>query len=185
MHQQLCKRGIDLFARASQADELFKARLLDFFSSTKKDDREMKEIEVLGDTHRDADEAFHRHKRILHGLRRSSCGCPAVCRCHQIIQVHSRLRRFRKSTKQVRIVKASWPSGAERFYRLERSIKSREQALSCSLTCDGPLCAERIWAGGNTCADTSVSVRNQNAPLLVDSGVDEVEEIAIVAAGGS
>jgi hypothetical protein len=64
MHQQLCKRGTDLFARVSQADELFKARLLDFFSSTKKDDREMKEIEVLGDTHRDADEAFHRHKRF-------------------------------------------------------------------------------------------------------------------------
>jgi hypothetical protein len=64
MHQQLCTRGRELFNRASQADDLFKARLLDFFSSTKKDDREMKEIEVLGDTHREADEAFHRHKRF-------------------------------------------------------------------------------------------------------------------------
>lgn len=64
MHQQLCKRGRDLFTRASHADEVFKARLLEFFSSVKKDDREMKEIEVLGDTHRDADEAFHRHKKF-------------------------------------------------------------------------------------------------------------------------
>ena len=64
MHQQLCKRGTELFARASQADELFKARLLEFFSSIKKDDREMKQIEVLGETHREADEAFHRHKRF-------------------------------------------------------------------------------------------------------------------------
>lgn len=64
MHQQLCTRGSDLFARASQADELFKARLLEFFSSTKKDDCEMKQIEALGGSHRDADEAFHRHKRF-------------------------------------------------------------------------------------------------------------------------
>ena len=64
MHQQLCKRGMELFARASQADELFKARLLEFFSSVKKDDHEMQEIEVLGENHRDADEAFHRHKRF-------------------------------------------------------------------------------------------------------------------------
>ena len=64
MHQQLCTRGNELFTKASQADELFKARLLEFFANAKKDDREMKEIEVLGDTHRDADEAFHRHKRF-------------------------------------------------------------------------------------------------------------------------
>jgi len=64
MHQQLCTRGKELFTKASQADEVFKARLLEFFAAAKKDDREMKEIEVLGDTHRDADEAFHRHKRF-------------------------------------------------------------------------------------------------------------------------
>jgi hypothetical protein len=64
MHQQLCARGRELFTRVSQADELFKARLLAFFSSIKKDDYEMKQIEVLGETHRDADEAFHRHKRF-------------------------------------------------------------------------------------------------------------------------
>ena len=64
MHQQLCTRGKELFTKASQADELFKARLLEFFATANKDDREMKEIEVLGDTHRDADEAFHRHKRF-------------------------------------------------------------------------------------------------------------------------
>lgn len=67
MHQQLCTRGRELFTRASQADELFKARLLEFFSNIKKDKkdgREMKQIEVLGETHRDADEAFHRHKKF-------------------------------------------------------------------------------------------------------------------------
>jgi hypothetical protein len=64
MHQQLCTRGTELFTRASQADELFKARLLEFFSIAKKDDHEMKEIEVLGERHRDADEAFHRHKKF-------------------------------------------------------------------------------------------------------------------------
>jgi hypothetical protein len=64
MHQQLCTRGNELFTRASQADELFKARLLEFFSNARKDDREMKKIEALGDSHRDADEAFHRHQRF-------------------------------------------------------------------------------------------------------------------------
>ncbi|MGC2742526.1 MAG: hypothetical protein WA672_05010 [Candidatus Angelobacter sp.] len=64
MHQDLCARGRELFQKASQADELFKARLLEFFASTKKDDREMKQIEVLGETHREADESFHRHKRF-------------------------------------------------------------------------------------------------------------------------
>ena len=64
MHQQLCTRGTELFTRASQADELFKSRLLEFFSITKKDDREMKQIEGLGESHREADEAFHRHKRF-------------------------------------------------------------------------------------------------------------------------
>lgn len=64
MHQQLCKRGMELFTKASHADEAFKARLLEFFSSTRKDDREMKQIETLGESHRDADEAFHRHKRF-------------------------------------------------------------------------------------------------------------------------
>jgi hypothetical protein len=64
MSQDLCARGRELFKKASQADELFKAWLLEFFASAKKDDHEMKQIEVLGDTHRDADEAFHRHKRF-------------------------------------------------------------------------------------------------------------------------
>jgi hypothetical protein len=62
MPQELCTRGRELFFKASQADDLFKARLLEFFSRAKKDDREMKQIEVLGEIHREADEAFHRHK---------------------------------------------------------------------------------------------------------------------------
>ena len=64
MSQELCARGRELFKKASQADELFKARLLEFFSSAKKDDQEMKRIETLGESHREADEAFHRHKRF-------------------------------------------------------------------------------------------------------------------------
>ena len=64
MSQDLCARGRELFKKASQADELFKARLLEFFATAKKDDREMKQIEILGETHREADEAFHRHKRF-------------------------------------------------------------------------------------------------------------------------
>lgn len=64
MSQELCARGRDLFKKASQADELFKTRLLEFFSSVKKDDQEMKRIETLGETHREADEAFHRHKKF-------------------------------------------------------------------------------------------------------------------------
>jgi len=43
---------------------LFKVRLLEFFSRAKKDDKEVKQIEFLGDSHREADEAFHRHKRF-------------------------------------------------------------------------------------------------------------------------
>ena len=43
---------------------MFKARLLEFFAKAKKDDLEMKKIEALGDSHREADEAFHRHKRF-------------------------------------------------------------------------------------------------------------------------
>jgi hypothetical protein len=57
MSQQLCVRGGELFQKACQADELFKARLLEFFSRAKKDDGEMKQIEALGEKHRDADEA--------------------------------------------------------------------------------------------------------------------------------
>jgi hypothetical protein len=64
MPQELCTRGKELFSKASQADELFKTRLLEFFSSAKKDDPEMKRIEALGENHREADEAFHRHQRF-------------------------------------------------------------------------------------------------------------------------
>jgi hypothetical protein len=64
MSQDLCARGRELFTKASHADELFKARLLEFFSSAKKDDQEMKRIETLGESHREADEAFHRHKKF-------------------------------------------------------------------------------------------------------------------------
>ena len=64
MPNDLCARGAELFQTASEADELFKHTLLDFFSSTKKDEYEMQQIEILGARHREADEAFHRHKRF-------------------------------------------------------------------------------------------------------------------------
>jgi hypothetical protein len=64
MLHELCPRGRELFSKATQADDIFKARLLAFFAAIKKDDQEMKQIEVLGEQHREADEAFHRHKRF-------------------------------------------------------------------------------------------------------------------------
>jgi hypothetical protein len=64
MPQQLCPRGKELLAKASQADDVFKARLLEFFSASRKDEQEMKQIEMLGERHREADEVFHRHKRF-------------------------------------------------------------------------------------------------------------------------
>jgi hypothetical protein len=64
MPPHLCSRGEELFLKASQADDVFKAQLLEFFSMTKRDDKEMKRIEVLGERHREADEAFHRHQRF-------------------------------------------------------------------------------------------------------------------------
>ncbi|MBZ5507715.1 MAG: hypothetical protein LAO78_19815 [Acidobacteriia bacterium] len=66
MTQELCPRGKELFSKATQADDVFKARLVEFFAAAKKDDQEMKRIEVLGEQHREADEAFHRHKRFCH-----------------------------------------------------------------------------------------------------------------------
>ena len=71
MSQELCARGRELFKKASQADELFKARLLEFFSSTKKDDQEMKRIETLGESHREADvpgveeRGVHAHESVV------------------------------------------------------------------------------------------------------------------------
>jgi hypothetical protein len=64
MPNDLCARGAELFKTASGADEVFKNTLLNFFSSTKKDEHEMQQIEILGARHREADEAFHRHKRF-------------------------------------------------------------------------------------------------------------------------
>ena len=38
--------------------------------------------------------------------------------------------------------------------------------------------------GRDTCADASISVPDQNAPLLIDCGIDEVEQVAIITARG-
>ena len=64
MSPKLCPRGSELFAVASRADDAFKNRLVEFFSTTYRDDQEMEKIEVLGAQHREADEIFQRHKRF-------------------------------------------------------------------------------------------------------------------------
>ena len=64
MSPKLCPRGTELFAVASQADEEFKTKLVQFFSNTYRNDQEMMRIEALGAQHREADEAFQRHKRF-------------------------------------------------------------------------------------------------------------------------
>ena len=64
MSPKLCPRGTELFAVASQADEEFKTKLVQFFSNTYRNDQEMVRIEALGAQHREADEAFQRHKRF-------------------------------------------------------------------------------------------------------------------------
>ena len=74
MPHDLCLRGKELYSKASLADDAFKARLLQFFASAKKDDQEMKQIEILGASHREADEAFHRHKRF----------CPVCAEMHVV-----------------------------------------------------------------------------------------------------
>lgn len=64
MSPKLCPRGAELFAVASHADDAFKTKLVQFFSNTYRDDQEMELIEGLGAQHREADEAFQRHKRF-------------------------------------------------------------------------------------------------------------------------
>lgn len=64
MSRELCQRGTELFHTASGADEIFKSSLSQFFSNSRKDEFDMKQIEMLGARHREADEAFHRHKRF-------------------------------------------------------------------------------------------------------------------------
>lgn len=72
MFHPLCSRGAELFAAATRADAEFKSRLARFFSSPKKNDQEMKEIEGLGARHRELDEAFHRHKRFCETCSRTA-----------------------------------------------------------------------------------------------------------------
>src|SRR6476661_5217872 len=67
----------------------------------------------------------------------------------------------------------------------ERSIKSCEQTFSSCLARDGALCAKGIWPGSDTCADAAIGVAHQNASLLIHGGINEVEQIAIIAACGS
>ncbi|HZD94509.1 MAG TPA: hypothetical protein VE133_09655 [Candidatus Sulfotelmatobacter sp.] len=64
MSQGLCSRGAELFKTAAAADEIFKSSLIRFFSNSRKDEREMQQLEALGEGHREADEAFYRHQKF-------------------------------------------------------------------------------------------------------------------------
>jgi hypothetical protein len=64
MSPEMCPRGGELFRAASEADMIFKSTLVRFFSNARKDEREMQQIEILGARHREADEAFQRHKKF-------------------------------------------------------------------------------------------------------------------------
>ena len=82
MSPKLCSRGSELFAVASQADEAFKTKLIEFFSATSKDDEEMMQIEVLGAQHREADEIFQRHKRFCE----TCAGTPMEVSRHVVVE---------------------------------------------------------------------------------------------------
>ncbi len=64
MADNLCPRGVKLSEAAYQADHVFKSSLVQVFSKLKKKEQELHELEALGVRQRDADEAFHRHKRF-------------------------------------------------------------------------------------------------------------------------
>jgi|GEM_PF-1577081 hypothetical protein len=80
MNSDLCPRGAALQQAASQADHLFKSSIVQFFSSPKKDEQQMYQLETLGACQRDADEAFQRHQRLcpvcgqMHGTALSPAG---------------------------------------------------------------------------------------------------------------
>lgn len=59
----LCVLGIQLRDDASAADRIFKAALLDFFSSANQDEERKRQLESLGEGQREADDSFQRHSR--------------------------------------------------------------------------------------------------------------------------
>lgn len=69
MITDLCPRGVELQEVAASADQIFKTSIVRFFSTSKKDDRDMQQLEILGDLHRQADDAFQRHLKLC-----SVCG---------------------------------------------------------------------------------------------------------------
>ncbi len=64
MADDLCPRGVKLSATASLADHIFKTSLVRVLSNSKKNENQVQQLELLGAEQRDADEAFHRHKRF-------------------------------------------------------------------------------------------------------------------------
>lgn len=69
MISDLCPRGVELQEAAARADQIFKASIIQFFSGSKKNDREMQALEALGARQREADDAFQRHQKLC-----SACG---------------------------------------------------------------------------------------------------------------
>ena len=82
MADKLCPRGVKLSEAASLADHVFKSNLIQVFSKLKKKEQELQELEALGARQRDADEAFHRHKRF----------CAVCSEVHQAAARHTALR---------------------------------------------------------------------------------------------
>ena len=60
----LCLRGTQLQEQAAVADQMFKSRLLEYFSASKKEADETRQIEILGVRQREADEVFRRHQEL-------------------------------------------------------------------------------------------------------------------------
>jgi len=64
MADDLCPRGTKLSEAASLADHVFKSNLVHVLSSVKRDQQELEQLELLGEGHREADEALRRHRRF-------------------------------------------------------------------------------------------------------------------------
>lgn len=60
----MCELGQQLQENASSADRRFKSMLVDFFSRSPKNEADRVELERLGVTQREADEALNRHSRL-------------------------------------------------------------------------------------------------------------------------
>src|SRR5205085_1181768 len=69
-----------------------------------------------------------------------------------------------------------------------RRVESGKEATTARLACDGGLRAARSRRVGQRRAawrDAAVGVTDEDAPLFINRAVDEVEQVAVTAAGGA